>query len=276
MDILVRDAIDSDRERCLWIEKYALPNVIYLNDVWEKFTSKTDGYLLIAEKDGEVGGFGKITKLFDDVGWLETLRIHPDYQGQGLGNAIYIEYLKRAKELGLNKVGLFTEWDNYRSENLAKKYGFVKMGDYADYSIPVSDVDNYQGNFKLVSTSQGEAIVSKYYDKINRFLIVNKTFFPMITGVGQDLAEREWVYQDDDNNFVIMGYRMTPHKAFFLGYYDGDFKKIMEFVNHKALEVKAGRISAQRDKNDASVAELKANGFKNVEDFMCLYNNLEI
>lgn len=275
MAIIVRDVIYEDKERALWIEKYALPNVIYLNDVWDWFISKSDGYFLGALLDNELAGFGKITRLFDDVGWLETLRVHPDYQGKRIGEAIYEEYLKRAKELGLNKIGLFTEWDNYRSFNLATKYGFKKYGNYADYSLDVNEVDNYNGSFKLIDIENAEDIIAPYYNKINRFVILNKTFFPLISGLGKNLAKRQWSYMDDENNFVIIGYRMSPHKATYLAYYDGDFNKILSFANHIALKNGSKRISAIREKVDLNVKELEANGFKNVEDFMCLYKDLD-
>lgn len=275
MAIIIRDVVQEDKERALWIEKYALANVIYLNDVWDWFTSQNDGYFIGALLDDELAGFGKITRLFDDVGWLETLRIHPDYQGKGLGDAIYVEYLHRAKQLGLNKIGLFTEWDNYRSFNLACKYGFKKYGNYADYSLAVNENDYYNGSFSLIDEENSETIISTYYNKMNRFVILNKTFFPVIEGLGKNLAQRKWAYMDDDNNFAIIGYRMTPYKATYLAYYDGDFNKILSFTNHIALKNGSKRISAIREKVDPIVKKLETNGFKNVEDFMCLYKDLD-
>lgn len=228
MNIQVREINDADCQRCLEIEKEALPNIIYVDDVWDYFTSRQDGYFLGVEKDGILGGFGKITRLFDDVGWLETLRIHPDYQGQGLGNAMYLEFLEKAHELGFKKLGLYTEDWNFRSESLAEKHGFSKVAEYVDYRKDVDLSLNYQGSFKLIEDN-AEAFISKYYDKLKQLCIINKTFFPAIEGLGKNLTERKWGYLDDDNNFVVVGYRMQPQKALFLAYYDGDTVILMKF-----------------------------------------------
>ena len=275
MEIDVREIIDTDRERCVWIEKAALPNVIYIDDVWEYFTSKADGVFLAVEKAHELGGFGKLTRLFADVGWLETIRIHPDYQGQGLGNALYKEYLVKARELGFKKLGLYTEAWNVRSENLAKKYGFIKKGNFADYRKDVDQNRSHEGSFKAIENN-AEAIISKHYERMNEFCIINKTFFPAIPGLGWELSKRKWAFTDDHGNLVIVGYRMQPQKTLFLAYYDGDIHEILNFVNHLGKQLGSAAISCIRNIAEQElIKELSDHGFKWTEQFMTLWRDME-
>ena len=275
MGIDVREITDKDRERCVWIEKNALPNVIYIDDVWEHFTSKKDGIFLAVEKENELGGFGKLTTLFDDIGWLETIRIHPNYQGQGLGNALYMAYLSHAQALGLKKLGLYTEAWNTRSENLAKKHGFIKKGNFADYRKDVDKNAPYHGSFEPIENHE-KNIISKYYGKMNEFCIINKTFFPAIPGLDQELVKRQWAFQDDHGNFVVVGYRMQPHKALFLAYYDGDMIEIINFVNHLGQKLGSTQISCIRNTNERKVInELNDHGFEGVENFMTLWRDID-
>ncbi|MDF9867419.1 N-acetylglutamate synthase-like GNAT family acetyltransferase [Bacilli bacterium PM5-3] len=273
MELSIREICDEDKERCLWIEKYALPEVIYVNDVWDYFTSRKDGRFLGVFKDNELGGFGKITRLFENVGWLETLRIHPDYQTQGLGNEMYKGYMEAAKELGLTKIGMFTEFDNYRSENLAKKYGFSKVGDFVDYTKEIeNENDNYNGSFKLIDEIDADKILAAHYSKMNSYLIINKTFFPAIDGLANELARRKWAYIDDNGNIVIVGYRMQPHKALFLAYYYGNLDEILSFVNHLGIKLGSKRIAAIRDKSDLDIKnELYNHGFNDGEEIISMW-----
>ena len=271
MSFVVKDIDHNDRERCIWIEKYALPAIIYVDDVWDYFTSKRDGYFLGVFRDGELGGFGKLTRLFGDIGWLETIRVHPDYQEQGFGNELYIEYLKRAQELRINKIGMFTEFDNFRSKSLAEKYGFSKQGDFIDYTKDIDLALDYQGSFKLIENNANE-IIKPLYDKMNNYVILNKTFFPAIDGLADELVKRKWAYQDDEGNFVVVGYRMQPHKAVYLGFYWGDLEKITPFVNDLGKQLGSKRISAVRNKNDEKVEEeLKAVGFGLGEEIITMW-----
>ena len=273
MAIHVREVEERDKEGCIFAEKYATPHVIYLEEVWERFM-KEGGFYVIS-KDDEIGGIGKITTLFDDVGWLETIRIHPDFQEQGLGNALYQKYMEKIKESGLKKVGLYTEDWNIRSENLAKKYGFEKMGVFEDYRKETTLDLDYSGTFELIEDN-AEEVISQYYDKMDDYCIVSKTFFPVIKGLGKDVARRKWAFKDDEGNFAIIGTRMQPEKVLFIAYYDGDIKKVLEFANELAKQYGTAKLSAIRNVNDVKVIEeLKDNGFECVEVFMTLYQDFE-
>lgn len=73
----------------------------------------------VAEVDGKIVGIGKLTLLYDGSAWLETLRVDPAYQGNGVGKAIYRRYLEEAAELNAPALRMYTGVKNAVSAGLA-------------------------------------------------------------------------------------------------------------------------------------------------------------
>lgn len=56
------------------------------------------------------------------------MRVHPDFQRRGFGQAILQELEKRAKKMGYKKVILDTSQKNIKSNNFYKKNGYKETG----------------------------------------------------------------------------------------------------------------------------------------------------
>ena len=61
---------------------------VELADVLDYYTT-TRGEFTVVCVDGKPVGIGKLTVLYDNSAWLELLRVHPQYQRQGAGTALY-------------------------------------------------------------------------------------------------------------------------------------------------------------------------------------------
>ena len=61
------------------------------------------------------------------LGWMEGLRVHPDYRGRGLANGLTPFIVKKGEELGLERLRYTTAIDNAASLKLAKKSGFRRV-----------------------------------------------------------------------------------------------------------------------------------------------------
>lgn len=83
MEVTIRALTENDKIQALRVEAAAMPKNRYLSDVWELFIGKADGCLLGAFIKDTLVGLGKITRLYEHYGWLETLRVHPDCQRVG-------------------------------------------------------------------------------------------------------------------------------------------------------------------------------------------------
>lgn len=99
MQITTRPFQDTDLGRCLEIERAAVRSNHYLNDVIDYYRT-TKGEFTLALADNFPAGMGKLTVLYDGSAWLELLRVHPDFQRQGMGKAIYRRYLEQVAAFG--------------------------------------------------------------------------------------------------------------------------------------------------------------------------------
>jgi len=63
---------------------------------------------LVAEADGQVIGCGALHVIWDDLGEVRTLLVHPDWLRHGVGRAIVEGLEERARELGLSRLFCLT------------------------------------------------------------------------------------------------------------------------------------------------------------------------
>lgn len=107
MQITTRPFQDTDLGRCLEIERAAVRSNHYLNDVIDYYRT-TKGEFTLALADNFPAGMGKLTVLYDGSAWLELLRVHPDFQRQGMGKAIYRRYLEQVAAFGCPAARMYT------------------------------------------------------------------------------------------------------------------------------------------------------------------------
>jgi amino-acid N-acetyltransferase len=62
----------------------------------------------VAELDGEVVGCGALHVLWEDLGEIRTVAVHPRAVGKGVGHAIVGELIAQARELGLQRLFVLT------------------------------------------------------------------------------------------------------------------------------------------------------------------------
>ena len=63
---------------------------------------------LVAELDGEVVGCGALHVLWEDLGEIRTVAVHPRAVGRGVGHAIVAGLIDNARELGLARLFVLT------------------------------------------------------------------------------------------------------------------------------------------------------------------------
>ena len=63
---------------------------------------------LVAERDGEVIGCGALHVLWEDLGEIRTVAVHPRALGQGVGHAIVSALIDNARALGLRRIFVLT------------------------------------------------------------------------------------------------------------------------------------------------------------------------
>ena len=63
---------------------------------------------LVGELDGQVVGCGALHVLWEDLGEIRTVAVHPRAVGKGVGHAIVSELIAGARELGLERLFVLT------------------------------------------------------------------------------------------------------------------------------------------------------------------------
>lgn len=77
---------------------------------------------LVAELDGEVVGCGALHVLWEDLGEIRTVAVHPRTVGHGVGHAIVGQLIAGARELGLQRLFVLTFEKQFFS-----RHGFAEI-----------------------------------------------------------------------------------------------------------------------------------------------------
>jgi ribosomal protein S18 acetylase RimI-like enzyme len=140
MGLELRDCRRSDLEGVCKIEQicygseHALPRIA-LTQYFDLF----EPAFTLAEASSELVGFavGGIALHTDFCqGWLLDIAVLPNFQGQGVGEAVCRRVLDQLTSLGIRSVHATVAPDNRRSLKLLTRLGFQKSGDVAEYFGP--------------------------------------------------------------------------------------------------------------------------------------------
>jgi len=86
------------------------------------------GDFIVGLQDGEIMAMGAFKKRTPECAEFKRLRIRPDCQRKGYGEAIMLKLAELAAEMGYTEGFLDTLNTNYRAQRLFKKLGWVKSG----------------------------------------------------------------------------------------------------------------------------------------------------
>ena len=71
----------------------------------------------VAERDGAVMGCGALHVLWEDLGEIRTLAVHPDAVGQGVGHALVAQLVEQGRMLGLRRLFVLTFEERFFSRH---------------------------------------------------------------------------------------------------------------------------------------------------------------
>ncbi len=143
MAITVRPATPEDRERILAISAQIWEGEDYIPLVLDAWLA--EGGLAVAELDGTVAGFAKMTLLAPGEVWLEGLRVDPAHRGKGAAKAIAQHQLQTALRLRPRSVRFATAEVNAESLHIARSQGFQEIARFTYVEGPVRDEPSTPG-----------------------------------------------------------------------------------------------------------------------------------
>lgn len=88
--------------------------------------------ILVAEKESKVVGWGALSQFSSRCGYKKTvedsLYVHKDFHGQGIGSQLLEELLRQARGIGHHAVIALIDSAQTGSLALHKKFGFFEVG----------------------------------------------------------------------------------------------------------------------------------------------------
>lgn len=217
MQITTRPFQDADLGRCLEIERAAVRSNHYLNDVIDYYRT-TKGEFTLALADSFPAGMGKLTVLYDGSAWLELLRVHPDFQRQGMGKAIYRRYLEQVAAFGCPSARMYTGVKNVASAALAEQFGLHRGPEFRGMSLVIENRDILfpQTHFAHLTGEQAQQLLLGLQAQTSGFLSINHTFYALNPATCNGFAAAGWVYGDGEGSVLVCGARFQPQKALYI------------------------------------------------------------
>ncbi|WP_297417240.1 GNAT family N-acetyltransferase [Thermococcus sp.] len=141
MEPIIREAKPRDKPFIEEISRLTWGGEDYLARIFDEWVK--DGNFYVLEVDGKVIGTAKLTILPGKVGWIEGLRVHPDYRGRGYGRMIHNFILNLGKKLAEKEVIEALEFATYflnrESVSMAEKTGFHVRAKFFVMSAPAGE-----------------------------------------------------------------------------------------------------------------------------------------
>lgn len=128
MQLMMRKVKTSDLEDILEISRHVWEGHDYLPSVIEKWLKDPNSYTYGIEVDGHLVSLDNLRLIEKGrTGWLEGLRVHPDYRGRGLAKKLTEHMIREAQRLKVQRLRYTTATDNLASLKLAEKAGFIQL-----------------------------------------------------------------------------------------------------------------------------------------------------
>ena len=265
MELIVRTVTPAELDKAVEVEEAAMKGGGYLRDVSPLFLGDTVGPLLGAYRDGELVGIAKYTVLPDHTAWLETLRVTPAHQRQGVGRRLYEEFQALSKEKGVESMAMFTGLKNIPSYSLARVFGLDTAGRYREMQLDLDGVAKPEKPaFAPVGEDRAVELVLPLSEKYEGFVIFNRTFMRINEANVRALAREGKVLEDPATGSVLVfGNRFLEKRSVQIAMMDGDADACIDYAIAVGLEKGVPAVVTETPLDaEALQAQFAARGFK--------------
>ncbi len=98
-----------------------------LHDIDEAYP-RNGGEFLVGHVDGRLVVMGALRRVDDEIAEIKRMRVHPNFQRKGFGQAMLTVLEERAAQLGYTKIVLDTTDRQKAAQALYEKHGYVEVG----------------------------------------------------------------------------------------------------------------------------------------------------
>ena len=246
MKYVTRAATMADVPRLREVEMRTLPHFTwYTTECAPLFIEQKGqrGEMVVAERpdlpadDPErIIGIGQYSIMPDGSGWMECLRILPEFQRTGAGRQIYERYQELWNKTDAPHVAMFTDLEGFASKSLAELYGFRLAGTYDEYKLLLEGVEAEEPEgFVRVTDPETVRKALESGEGVNDRIILNRTYLHYNEPVYRWLIEKGMVWSDG-SSLLVTGARMLEERGWFLPFWSGDREKCLAFAIARAKQ----------------------------------------
>jgi N-acetylglutamate synthase-like GNAT family acetyltransferase len=128
MPMKIRKLRSSDRDDVMEISRHVWEGHDYLPSVFESWLKDENSHFYGVEQDGRIVAVANLRLLEGGrTGWMEGLRVHPDYRGKGYANEMTRFLVRKAEDLNIERLRYTTGDNNAASLRLASMAGFQRL-----------------------------------------------------------------------------------------------------------------------------------------------------
>lgn len=161
MTIQIRKATIADKVDILRISSQVWDGTDYVPAVLDKWLKSDDGIVWVAEADGQVLGFSKMTFLSDHKCWLEGIRVDQISRGMGVGKALTNFQVEESEKMNFKSCGLSSYVENKESLKMVASKGFVEMARFKVYACEFNRL-NFKSDEEKHLENQAAAMCRSY------------------------------------------------------------------------------------------------------------------
>ncbi|MFX0046025.1 MAG: GNAT family N-acetyltransferase [Candidatus Hermodarchaeota archaeon] len=128
----IRPLRESDRDDILEIAKHTWEGHDYLPYSFEAWLKDKNSHTAAIEQDGRVIALANLRVIENGrTGWMEGLRVHPDYRGKGFAKMLTDHVVQTAVDIQLERIRYTTATLNVESLHIGQKVGMERRFDLA-------------------------------------------------------------------------------------------------------------------------------------------------
>ena len=171
--MLIRKAIDSDREIVLDFCKNTFEWGDYIDRVWDSWINDSSGLLLVTETNAKNNTKGypialsRISACPNNLAWIEGLRVNPSYRKQGVATSLVEYMLNFGIKKGFKDASAIVSVRNTASQKMLEKQGFFKLQRFNYYNISLEKFRYLENTYIKLQQEEFHIKVADYDDILN-------------------------------------------------------------------------------------------------------------
>lgn len=133
--VVCRPALLKDTADMLELTRHIWDGHDYLPQVWSDWLADPEGFLAIAEYNGQVVGISMLECFQPGEWYLAGLRVHPEMEGHGIAGRLHgymLEYWYRHHGRGVIRLATH----NQKVKHLCERTGFQWVGEFTIFVAP--------------------------------------------------------------------------------------------------------------------------------------------